>query len=328
MKAAVVTSRRRPPAYRDFAVPALAQGEVMVRVQAAGLHPIVKTLAADSAARLPMVAGLDGTGLLEDGLAVYFTGVRPPFGAMAEFAPVPASQCLALPAGLEIVTAAAAVNPGLSAWLALTWRARLAEGERVLVLGATGVAGRLAVQVARRLGARHIAGAGRDDTALVDLRRLGADSVISLTGSSEKVAGRLRNHLSEIGTDIVIDYLWGPPTEILIAALEALPPQRAPIRLVQVGQSAGPTMSLPAQVMRRTNLQIIGSGSGSNPPDTFHTVLPEFVERLRRGEFDIAAEVAPLADVEAVWSLEQRGRRLVLSPGQPVPGRHGPEVRV
>ena len=150
MKAAVIDSLERGPRFADFAEPVVAGGEILVEVTAAGLHPIVRMLASGehygSQGTLPMIPGIDGTGRAPGGTRVYFGGVRPPYGPMAQRAA--ARFVLPLPDGLDEVTAAAIVNPGVGAWLALTRRAALQPGETVLVLGATGVSGRIAVALA------------------------------------------------------------------------------------------------------------------------------------------------------------------------------------
>jgi len=162
MKAAVIDSRESGPQFADFAEPVVAEGETLVEVTAAGLHPIVRALASGehygSQGALPMIPGVDGTGRAPDGTRVYFGGVRPPYGPMAQRAAAP--FVLPLPDGLDEVTAAAIINPGNGAWLALTRRAALQPGETVLVLGATGASGRIAVALAARLGAGRVIAAG------------------------------------------------------------------------------------------------------------------------------------------------------------------------
>ena len=144
--AAVVHTFGSPPRFEEFSDPTAHTGEVVVKVLAAGLHPIVKALADGShyasTKTLPMIPGVDGVGRLDDGTRVFFGMVRPPYGTMAERAAVSRQMCLPLPESLDDVTAAALFNPGMSAWLALTWRAQLAAGETVLILGASGAAGR------------------------------------------------------------------------------------------------------------------------------------------------------------------------------------------
>ena len=170
MNAAVVHSFDAPPRYTTFADPVATDKEQLVTVTAAGLHPIVKALAKGthygSSGELPFIAGVDGVGKLEDGTRVYFGIARSPFGTFADRALAASWMCLPLPATVDDVTAAGIANPVMSSWAALTARAKFAVGESVLILGATGVAGQLAVQVAKRLGARRIVAAGRNPRAL------------------------------------------------------------------------------------------------------------------------------------------------------------------
>src|SRR6266508_6663616 len=160
MKAAVLQALGTPPHYADFADPTPHEDEVIVQVRAASLKNIDKMMASgshyDSYQALPVVCGVDGVGTLEDGTRVYCGGPRAPYGMMAERTVVPRAWCMPLPDQLDDLTAAALPNPALSSWLPLVWRAQLKPGETVLVLGATGVAGKLALQIAKHLGAGRV----------------------------------------------------------------------------------------------------------------------------------------------------------------------------
>jgi len=158
MKAAIVVEAGETPIYGDFPEPVPALGEVQVTVSAAALSNLAKSRASgthySSSAQPPFVVGIDGVGRLEDGRRVYFVLPRAPFGSMAEKAVVRPAQSVSLPDDLDDVTAAAIANPGMSAWAALKERAKFTAGETVLVNGATGTAGRMAVQIAKYMGAR------------------------------------------------------------------------------------------------------------------------------------------------------------------------------
>ncbi|HEX3987436.1 MAG TPA: zinc-binding alcohol dehydrogenase family protein [Acidobacteriaceae bacterium] len=223
MNAAVVHSFSAPPRYESFAEPVPAGEEILLTVTAAGLHPIVKSLAAgthySSARELPFVAGLDGVGHLPDGKRVYFARSQPVYGSFAERSVTRRVTCLPIPEPLSDATVAAMMNPGMSSWGALTERTQLAPGESILILGATGVAGQLAVQVAKRLGARRVVAAGRNPQALKELRELGADRVLSLAQDHAALVAAFRGALTEERIDLVLDYVWGAPAE---AALEAM----------------------------------------------------------------------------------------------------------
>ena len=193
MNAAVVRSYDAPPSYTTFEDPVAGERELLVTVTAAGLHPIVKSLANGthygSTGVFPFVPGVDGVGRLEDGRRVYFGVVRPPFGSFAEKTVTGMSMCVQLPDGLPDEAAAGLANPGMSSWAALTARAKFVAGESVLILGATGSAGRLAIQIAKRMGARRVVAAGRNPEALEKLKGLGADAVISLAGATLRSSG-------------------------------------------------------------------------------------------------------------------------------------------
>ena len=185
MKAAVIDSPEKGPRFADFDEPTVTEGETLIDVTAAGLHPIVRMLASGehyaSQGTLPMIPGLDGTGRSPDGSAVYFGGVRSPYGPMAQRAA--AGFVLPLPDGLDAVTAAAIINPGVGAWLALTRRAVLQPGETVLVLGATGASGRIAVALAARMGAGRVIAAGRNQAIL---NQLEATATVALGGPDDR----------------------------------------------------------------------------------------------------------------------------------------------
>ena len=310
MKAAVIDSLERGPRFADFAEPVVTGGETLIEVTATGLHPIVRMLASGehygSQGTLPMIPGIDGTGRAPDGTRVYFGGVRSPWGPIAQRAAAP--FVLPLPDGLDEVTAAAIVNPGVGAWLALTRRAMLQPGETVLVLGATGVSGRIAVVLAARMGAGRVIAAGRNQTIL---DQLGATATVTLGGPDDRAA--LAEASGPDGIHVIIDYLWGQPTEAAIAAItrRGLAHTAPRVRLVEVGQMAGPTISLPADVLRSSGLEILGSGPGTIPLAEITGAIPEFMSLAAAGDLPIDIDEVPLAEVEPAWHRRSGGRRIV-----------------
>lgn len=320
MQAAVVQAFDAPPHYTTFSDPVAAEGEKLVHVTAAALHPIVKSLANGthygSTGTLPFIPGVDGVGRLEDGTRVYFGIARPPFGSFSELALASGKMCLPLPEGLDDVTAAAIANPAMSSWVALTARAKFVAGESVLILGATGVAGQLAVQIAKRLGARRIVAAGRNPEALERLKALGADAVISLEQDRSALVSAFRTEYTGAGVDIVLDYLWGQPAE---SALEAIAQKglthAAPrIRFIQIGSSAGRDITLPAATLRSSGLELLGSGFGSASFDQIRQAIAEFFQAAAKAPFDLNIQIASLHDVEALWNQAEQGARLVFQP--------------
>src|SRR5499425_3534184 len=192
MKAAVLHTLGNPPRYEDFPDPQPGQNEVVVHVKAASLKNIDKAMASgshyDSHRELPVVSGVDGVGVLDDGTRVFCGGPRSPYGMMAEQTVVSRARCLPVPDDVDDNTAAALPNPALSSWLPLVWRAELKQGETVLILGATGVAGKLAIQIAKHLGAGRVVAAGRNEQVLKTLNDLGADATIHLDRPDKELA--------------------------------------------------------------------------------------------------------------------------------------------
>lgn len=320
MNAAVVQSYDAPPRYTTFEDPIPGEGEILINVTAAGLHPIVKSLANGShygsTGILPFIAGVDGVGRLADGTRVYFGSSRPPFGTFAEKAVTASAISIPLPAGIEDATAAALANPGMSSWVALKFRAQLVAGESVLILGATGVAGQLSVQIAKRLGARRVIATGRNPQSLEKLKSLGADAVISLDQPQEALVEAFRNEIAESGVDVILDYLWGPPAEAVLAAVsqKGLKHAAPRIRLVQVGSSAGPNIQLPAATLRSSGLEILGSGFGSASMKQIFEAVAEFFKAAAAQPFQFDIKKVPLRDVEQVWNTPEHGTRIVFEP--------------
>jgi NADPH:quinone reductase-like Zn-dependent oxidoreductase len=264
MRAAVVTAFDLPPACQDFPVPVPQDpGEVLVDVLAVGLHPRVRSQADGShytsSGELPLVPGIDGVGRAPDGTLRYFILPDTTMGAMAEQTVVDLRRSVVLPAGSDPVPTAAAMNPAMSSWLALRRRITFAEGQHVLVLGATGNAGRMAVQVAKHLGAGHIIGAGRQPERLAALTALGADATVSLDGTAGEVARRLGQAARDV--DVVIDYLWGQPAaDTMVAVVMDRTDRGQPLAWIQVGSVAGPAAAVPSAALRAARLQIVGAG--------------------------------------------------------------------
>lgn len=314
MQAAVVNVLGQPPRYQEFADPALSENEVLIKIRAAGLHPIVKAIASgehySQRGQVPMVAGIDGVGTRPDGSRVYFGGARRPWGTMAERCAAPVSMCLPLPNGIDDVQAAAIANPGMSAWLSLKERAGLQRGETVLILGATGVAGQLAMQAAKLLGAKRIVAAGRNVAAIA---KEGVDRIVAL-GEEDEVREAFAEEAAS-GIDVVIDYLWGRPTELLLEALAKgfKPSATRTTRFVEVGESAGKTITLPGATLRSIDLRMMGSGFGSASLDAILAAIPTLFEMAAKGALRVDVEPVPLSEVEAVWNRGEKGRRIVFT---------------
>ncbi|HUB19703.1 MAG TPA: zinc-binding alcohol dehydrogenase family protein [Acidobacteriaceae bacterium] len=314
MNAAVVESFDRPPRYTTFADPVPAEGEVLIDVLAAGLHPIVRALAKGahygSTGQLPFIPGVDGVGRvrsggpsLATGTRVLFGSLHPPYGTFAETSLSRIAVCTPVPDALDDATIAAMMNPGMSAWAALEHRAQFVAGESVLILGATGSAGHMAVQVARRLGARRIVAAGRNPKALEETQSLGADATISLQQDGGTLGAAFRAEMAN-KIDVVLDYLWGPPAEALLGAIaqKGLDHDASRIRYVQIGNSAGPNISLAGATLRSSGLELLGSGFGSVSMEKIFASLRSILASAVQRPFQLRIATAPLRDVERVWN--------------------------
>jgi NADPH:quinone reductase-like Zn-dependent oxidoreductase len=329
MNAAVVTAFGEPPHYQQFDVPEpCGPGETLVDVLAVGLHPRVRSGAAGahytSTGTLPMVPGIDGVGQRSDGSRVYFVAADDVTGTMADRAVVDPHRSVELPDGSDVATIAAAMNPAMSSWVALRRRVPLQSGQSVLILGATGNAGTMAVQVAKRLGAGRVVAAGRNAERLEALTSgasmsgtltpAQADAVVRLTDDAEATRAALADAAAEV--DIVVDYLWGTPAqEAITALLRARADRSRALDWIQIGAIAGPTIELPSVALRSANLRIQGNGQGAVSPALYLAELPSLVDEVNAGRITITPRTAALADVEQVWSRPERpGERTVLLP--------------
>jgi NADPH:quinone reductase-like Zn-dependent oxidoreductase len=322
MKAAVLHTLGSLPRYEDFPDPQPGQNEVVVHVRAASLKNVDKAMASgshyDSHRQLPVVCGLDGVGVLEDGTHVFCGGSRPPYGMMAEQTVVSRAWCLPVPDGVDDDTAAALPNPALSSWLPLVWRAKLEQGETVLILGATGVSGKLAIQIAKHLGAGRVVAAGRNKTVMQTLPDLGADATIELDQPDQELIAAFEREARVKHFDIVLDYVWGHPTEVLLNALTGhdLMAKSDAVRLIEIGEMAGPTISLPAAALRSSGIEIYGSGGGGSIPRTaIFDVFPQLWSLAAAGKLHIDTEPVPLSKIEDAWRrTDAAGRRIVIKP--------------
>lgn len=319
VKAAVVTSYDEPPRYLDFDMPApTGSDQELLEVLAAGLHPRVRSGAAgrhySSTGALPMVPGVDGVARLADGSRVYFLGDDELPGSMAERTVIDRRRSIPLPAHVDEIAIAAAMNPAMSSWVALRRRVPIDAGQSVLVLGATGNAGRMAIQVAKLLGAGHVIGAGRNVESLSQLGTLGADDVVRLGDDSDATVGGLARVAAEV--DIVIDYLWGTPAEqAMVAMLTARSDRSRALDWIQIGAVAGPTMSLPSVALRSANLRVQGVGQGSVSTAGYRAELVPLVEEISAGQLSIETTTVALRDIEMAWQRpELPGVRAVVVP--------------
>jgi NADPH:quinone reductase-like Zn-dependent oxidoreductase len=319
MKAAIVRGTGQTPVYGEFAAPVAGPGEQRIAVTAAAISPLVRSRASgahySASGQFPFIAGVDGVGRLEDGRRVYFVLPRAPYGSMAEQAVALPANCVAVPDNLDDVTAAAIANPGMSSWAAFEERARLHAGETVLVNGATGTAGRLAVQIAKHLGAAKVIATGRNPEALKSLAALGADVTIPLVEDAAALEGAFAEQFAA-GIDVVVDYLWGPSAEALLIAAAKAGRDAVPMRFVQVGSMSGADITLPAAALRAKATTLMGSGVGSVSIARLVAGIGALLKAATPAGFKIAAEAVPLSEVEQAWADSDSSRRIVLTVGQ------------
>ncbi len=305
MKAAVLEVLGGTPVFGAFAEPDIRPSEALVHVSAAAVKQLERLIASgkhySSPSALPIVPGLDGVGRLDNGERVYFMVQRRPFGAMAERAP--AGLTVPVPDGLADAEAAAVVNPALAAWLPLVERARMREGESVLILGATGAAGRMAVTVARQLGAGRVIACGRRQAVLGECD---ADATINLDAPEAQIAAASAKE-AERGLGVIVDYLWGRPAELLIGQV-ARPDlhstgEDSAIRFVSVGAMTGPDIVLPSNALRGSRLELIGSGTGNFPHgEAMRTAIAKVFALAQQGHLPVKVVERPLETVNNAWA--------------------------
>ncbi|MFK4264451.1 zinc-binding alcohol dehydrogenase family protein [Streptomyces milbemycinicus] len=255
-----------------------------------------------------MVPGIDGVGRREDGRLVCFVADDELVGPMATRTVIDSRHSVVLPDGADVVKIAAGMNPAMSSWVVLRRRVPIEAGQSVLILGATGNAGQMAVQIAKRLGV------GRDQARLAALPWTGADATVALTDDADATAAALAQAASEV--DLVIDHLWGRPAgDTIMALLRARADRSRALNWIQIGAIAGPTIELPSVALRSANFRLQGNGQGAVSTRTCLEELPTPVDEIESGGLAFTAKSVPLADVESVWTApEVRGVRTVLVP--------------
>lgn len=319
MHAAVLHTLGKVPQYQEFPEPVAGDGEVIVHVHAAALKPVDRQLARGlhyaSSHALPLICGTDGVGHLDNGQRVFFGGCRPPYGAMSELTVVPRAFTFPVPENVTDETAAALLNPGISAWLSLSHGAKLVPGENVLILGATGVTGKLAIKIARLLGAARVVAAGRNQQILTALPQHGADATIRLDLPPQELTDAFVREAGPSGFQVVIDYVWGRPAEAFLAAITRAEFSHvgSATRFVQVGEGAGPTITLPAAVLRSTALTILGT-AGIPPRTVLMDAMQNVMSRAASGDLQLDTKPVALADIENAWERDQPGSRFVIMP--------------
>lgn len=312
MLAAVLRDYGQTPQPGQLPVPVAGKGQALLQMEAASIKQLDKLKAAGKHytryARFPVAVGVDGVGRLPDGQRVYAMGVT---GMLAQQALVQLDDCVPVPEELPAALAALLPNALLGSDAALVCRAGFQPGEVVLVNGATGVSGRMAVQAARLRGASRIIVTGRNAESLAYLKELGADQCISLLDEPQGIIEQLVQIQQTTPINVVLDYLWGEPVQWLLAAFAKCCPH--PVRLVTIGQMAGAEINLASGILRSTPVSILGSGLGSINADQLRQYnrehLTAMLERAARGELVAGCREFALQDVAEAWQA-------VLGPGE------------
>ena len=321
MKAAVVTAPDAAPEYGEFSEPLVDDGYELVELLATGLHPIVRSLAAGrhygSTQSWPLVPGVDGVARTPTGDFIYTGFVRPPHGTFAERMAAHKTMRISLPAGADPVKVAGGLNPALASWLPLKARVReIGSLATVLVLGATGMAGDLAVQHALLLGANRIVGVGRNRARLARAAARGAATVV-LSGNREADTAAIVDALGGTTPSIVLDFLWASVAETAFASLarRGLEEDTADIAYVQIGATAGPEAAVPAALLRSRRIRISGSGAGSAQIADIMAEVPVYMQLIADRSVDVPTQTVPLSSISEAWTASADGAyRIVVVP--------------
>jgi NADPH:quinone reductase-like Zn-dependent oxidoreductase len=316
--ALAVHSPGEPPVLVDREPPVPGAGEVLVEVAAAPITPLDLLCASGTSyfgvPATPYVPGVQGVGTV-GGRSVWFpttAGMRPGDGSMAAVVAVPEADLVPLPDGVDPVPLAALGLSAVAAHMALTWRGGLAEGEQVVVLGAGGVVGQAAVQLARAAGARRVVAAARSAAGRLRAEEAGADAVVALDGSDVDVlAARFADALDG-PADLVLDPLFGVPAAAAAASL------RAGGRLVNLGGAAGETSPVTSSLLRGRSLRVLGYTNNELTREQRAAAITMVAARAAEGTLTVHHEAVIPAGAPAAWSRHVAGSaalRSVVAPG-------------
>jgi NADPH:quinone reductase-like Zn-dependent oxidoreductase len=321
MKAAVVYKKGELPKYAEFPEPIAAnENEVLISVKAVAITNLDKGIvsgqhySSENDNSNGTVIGSDAIGLLENGTRVYARGIS---GTIAEKALVEKNRMVVLPEEIDDATAAAMPNAVAGSAMALRFRAGIKHGETVLINGATGFTGQMAIQIAKHYGAKKIIVTGRNEKTLQNLLELGADEIISLKQDDESFTSQLKEIHKNTPIDIVLDYLWGHSAELILSILKGNGNFTPKTRYVSVGSMSGDIIQLSASILRSVDLQLSGSGLGSWTKEEvkllFSEILPEMFLLASQNKIKVNIEKVNLADIEKMWNAEvPDGKRLVV----------------
>lgn len=323
MKAAIINGKGQSPIYGEIEAPKASKDMIVLDVKASALSHLSKVRSQgnhySSDTIYPKIAGAEGVGVAANGQRFYFFLPEVPYGALAEQSLVRKDHIVAVPDDLDDVTAAAIANPGMSSWAALMERANFQQNETVLINGATGTSGQLAIQIAKYLGAKKVIATGRNEQELQKLQSLGADVVIPLKlDGSDNLGGEeflksLKNQFVE-GIDIVIDYLWGESAKIIMLAIEKSVSDGHSVRFVNCGASSRQeNIDMPSSILRSSAIELMGSGLGSVPMSKLLDTIGKVFEIAKTANLQINTNTVPLASIESIWDTAPGKPRVVFT---------------
>jgi NADPH:quinone reductase-like Zn-dependent oxidoreductase len=322
MKAAVIYRKGELPQYVDVPEPCVQNSdEELVSVKAVALKHFDKGRAtgthysSSTASPQGKVIGGDGVCLLPHGTRVYALGTS---GMMAERATIEKDRIVMVPTTLDDATAAALPNAVIGSAMGLRFKADIQPGDVVLVNGATGFTGRVAVQIAKHYGAKHVIATGRNSRSLQELSSLGADELVSVVQDDERFKAQISAIHSNTPIDVIIDYLWGHTAEMILACLKGDGSFTNRIRYVSVGSMTGDTIQLSAANLRSVDLQLSGSGLGAwskqQVRQLFREILPEMFQLAADGKIKVGTISVPLENIAELWNVDiPNGQRLVVT---------------
>lgn len=320
MKAAVVFEKGSIPQYTDFLEPEVQENEIQISVKAASIKNLDRARAGgnhystENKEHQPTIIGTDGAGYLENGNKVYFFSKK---GTVAEKATADKKMIIPIPEELDFSLAAALPNAVMGSAMALKFKAGIQYGNTVLINGATGITGRIAVQIAKLYGAQKIIVTGRNEESLQSLLELGADEAVSLKVGDDSFKQKIKEIHKETPIDIVLDYIWGHSVELILSAFKGDGNFSHKTKWVTVGGMSGDTIQLSSQILRGTDIQISGSGLGSWTKEEsgllFSEIIPEMFQAAVEGKIKMETYEVDIKNIEAVWNAEiQSGERLVI----------------
>jgi NADPH:quinone reductase len=304
MRAAQIAGLGREPQLVEL------EGDGAVEIRAVALNPIDIAVANGrfygGHPPFPYVPGNEAVGLVE-GVRLHLHGENRGItlnGFLVERLDFPAALGAPVPDELDDATASACGVAGLAGWMPVAVRAPVQPDDRVLVLAATGAAGRVAVQAAKLLGAQRVVAAGRNDARLKRTLSLGADETVNL--EDDDLVERIRDACGDEGPTLVVDPLWGDVARIVT---EAAAPNA---RIVHMGQSAGPDATLASSLVRGKQLSILGYTNFRLTPEQRIDAYGDLTAHVGAGRIEIDVETFPLDRVADAWQAQQEGTKAVV----------------